>query len=73
MLKEIRWRRNPDVELVLEPDRKMVVPLLRQTALERITVGSYPVGVAFDGTHIWVTNFDSNSVSKIPALPLGHP
>ena len=30
-----------------------------------VTVGSTPVGVAFDGTYIWVTNNGSNSVSKI--------
>ena len=27
--------------------------------------GESPYGVAFDGTSIWVTNVDSNSVSKI--------
>ena len=30
-----------------------------------VTVGTSPWGVAFDGTNIWVNNFNSNSVSKI--------
>ena len=69
MVKEIRWRNHPEVEVVLDPERKILVPLLRQTALERILVGSDPLGVAFDGTHIWVANYISNNVTKIPAMP----
>jgi YVTN family beta-propeller protein len=30
-----------------------------------INVGSNPIGEAFDGSNIWVANFDSNNVSKI--------
>jgi DNA-binding beta-propeller fold protein YncE len=30
-----------------------------------VAVGSLPGGVAFDGTNVWVTNFNSNNVSKI--------
>ena len=30
-----------------------------------IAVGTYPYGVAFDGTNIWVANYGSNNVSKI--------
>ena len=31
-----------------------------------IDVGNDPAGVAFDGTHIWVTNLNDDTVSKIP-------
>ena len=30
-----------------------------------VTVGSFPFGVAFDGSHMWVANFVSSTVSKI--------
>jgi len=30
-------------------------------------VGLYPYGVAFDGANVWVTNFDSNTVTKLQA------
>jgi DNA-binding beta-propeller fold protein YncE len=30
-------------------------------------VGSNPYGVAFDGSNIWVTNFGSNTVTKLLA------
>ncbi|MGC2424660.1 MAG: hypothetical protein WA666_09930 [Nitrospirota bacterium] len=30
-------------------------------------VGSNPLGIAFDGANIWVTNEGSNTVSRIPA------
>ena len=34
--------------------------------LGTFAVGDFPVnGVAFDGANIWVTNFFSNSVSKM--------
>src|SRR5438128_369390 len=55
MLKEIRWTRPPNVELVLDADRKALVPLLRRTALDRIPILSHPVGIAFDGTSVGVT------------------
>ena len=42
MVKEIRRRKHPQVEVVLDPDRKILVPLLRQTALECFPVGSHP-------------------------------
>src|SRR5579864_3510288 len=31
------------------------------------TVGSNPTGIAFDGAHIWVTNFGDNTVSEMQA------
>jgi YVTN family beta-propeller protein len=34
---------------------------------DTIVVGSGAYGVAFDGTHIWVTNYGGDSVSKIVA------
>ena len=39
------------------------------TVVGAVGVGLNPEGIAFDGTHIWVTNTGSNYVSKIPALP----
>jgi YVTN family beta-propeller protein len=49
------------------------VPLLQQTIFGRgyiaatvqLPAGSGPRGLAFDGTHIWVSNYTSNSLSKI--------
>src|SRR6185369_16632086 len=37
------------------------------------TFGTSPFGVAFDGANIWVTNFDSNNVTKLSTsgFPLG--
>jgi len=35
--------------------------------LGTFAVGSGPVGVAFDGAHIWVTNQAANSVTKLNA------
>jgi DNA-binding beta-propeller fold protein YncE len=37
------------------------------TELTAIDVGNGPRGVAFDGTNIWVTNLDDDTVSKIIA------
>ena len=47
--------------------RKYHVPLLRQTIdkVAFVPVNSSPYNIAFDGTHIWVTNFASSNVSKI--------
>lgn len=28
---------------------------------------NYPVGIAFDGTHIWVTNYAGSSVTELDA------
>ena len=30
-----------------------------------VTAGTFPNGIAFDGANIWLTNFNSNTVSKI--------
>jgi DNA-binding beta-propeller fold protein YncE len=30
-------------------------------------VGGYPLGLAFDGASIWVTDYNGNTVTKIPA------
>ena len=56
-------------------ERRMCkVPLLQQTIFGRavpvatIPVGTNPQDIAFDGTHIWVSNYGGNSVSKIDIL-----
>ena len=36
-----------------------------QMGVDNFAVGSNPYGVAFDGTSIWVTNFGSNSVTRM--------
>ena len=49
------------------------VPLLSQTLKITyysgrktiVTVGTLPYGIAFDGTHVWVTNWTSGNVSRI--------
>jgi hypothetical protein len=38
-----------------------------QMGVEDFLVGSNPYGVGFDGTSIWVTNFGSNSVTRMRA------
>jgi len=37
------------------------------TATTSYSVGTYPVGIAFDGTNIWTTNKNSNNVTKLLA------
>jgi DNA-binding beta-propeller fold protein YncE len=34
-------------------------------SLGTFSVGSIPIGIAFDGANIWVTNQGINSVSKL--------
>lgn len=53
-------------------ERRMYrVPMLQQTIyrrtvpVSRISAGTGPVGVAFDGAHIWVSNYADNSIKKI--------
>ena len=43
------------------------VPLLQWSNWATIGVGDFPIGVAFDGTHIWVANYNGDTVSKIVA------
>ena len=43
------------------------VPLLQWSNWANIGVGDFPIGVAFDGTHIWVANYNDDTVSKIVA------
>jgi len=38
-----------------------------QTGLQFAIPGEYPTGVAFDGANIWVTNNNSNTVTKLQA------
>jgi YVTN family beta-propeller protein len=51
--------------------RMYTVPMLQQTIygrtvpVSRISAGAGPVGVAFDGAHIWVSNYADNSIKKI--------
>ena len=33
--------------------------------VQNFPVNANPLGLAFDGTNIWVTNFSSNNVSKL--------
>ena len=63
-LREIRWKVTPHVEITLEPDRSLLVPLHRFNQVH-VPVESNPTAAAFDGTHLWVTNSGSDSVSKI--------
>ena len=49
------------------------IPLMQQKAAllqwwkQDFPVGDSPTGIAFDGANIWVTNRNSNTVSKLPA------
>ncbi|MFW9987186.1 MAG: S8 family serine peptidase [Candidatus Odinarchaeota archaeon] len=64
-LKEIHWKRHKNITAVIKPSRNSLIPLTRQTVIERVPVGINPCGIAFDGSHIWVTNSKSNNISKI--------
>ncbi len=35
------------------------------TVLATLSVGRSPFGVAFDGAHIWVASFGTNTVSRL--------
>ena len=60
-IKHLVWTRG-DVQLVLEVDRKALVPLLCQTALERIGVGGWPGSAA--GSQ-WVTSPMASRASRL--------
>jgi hypothetical protein len=52
------------------PDPSVVATLrwdLAPVAYGVYPVGSQPASIAFDGTNIWVVNFDSNNVTKLKA------
>jgi len=53
----------------VDPNRIYKVPLLRLTIFDKVVATvlevKTPQGIAFDGTHIWVINADSYTVSKI--------
>ena len=54
--------------------RMYTVPMLQQTIygrtvpVSRISAGTGPVGVAFDGAHIWVANSGNDTVTRIDTL-----
>jgi DNA-binding beta-propeller fold protein YncE len=54
---------------VANEDNNNVTKLLASTGavVGTYTAGSFPTGVAFDGTNIWVANSGGNTVSKIGA------
>lgn len=41
------------------------LPPLGAAVVATIAVGTNPNGVSSDGTHVWVANFSSNTVSEI--------
>jgi len=48
----------------------MELALLKWYGVNRVTtfaVGSGPLGLAFDGANLWVTNFESDNVTKLNA------
>jgi YVTN family beta-propeller protein len=61
----VHWTRHRHTVAVLEAERQSLVPLHRQTALDRVEVGSLPMGMAFDGRHVWVANNGHDNLSKI--------
>src|ERR1700733_6322324 len=52
--------------LVLVPAVLLAPQLMGQTTVTG-TVGAGPAGIAFDGTNIWVTNYNDNTVTKLLA------
>ena len=53
----------------VDPNRIYKVPLLRLTIFDKVvatvSVGENPLGIAFDGTHIWVIYSGNYTVNKI--------
>jgi YVTN family beta-propeller protein len=43
------------------------LPAPAATVIQTITVGSYPYAVSSDGTHVWVANYNDNTVSELNA------
>ncbi len=43
------------------------LPASAAAVVKTIAVGIYPTGVSSDGTHVWVTNGRSNTVSELDA------
>ena len=43
------------------------LPASAAAVVQTITVGDAPMGVSSDGTHVWVANEDSNTVSELDA------
>lgn len=68
ILQEFRWTRSPRAQLTLAPDRRTLVPLLRQTALRRIRLNNRPGDLAFDGQHMWIANEERGEVFKVDVL-----
>jgi len=68
VLERFRWTRGPHAQLTLAPDRRTLVPLLRQTALRRIRLHDRPGDLAFDGQHMWIANEDKGEVFKVDIL-----
>jgi len=48
-------------------ERKRAVSKQPTVRADTFNVGNFPIGVAFDGTNIWVANGASNSVTKLRA------
>src|SRR5574337_1001960 len=46
---------------------QIIIPCMYEYTQNRSTfpVGTYPCGIAFDGTNIWVANTNSNSVTRL--------
>ena len=46
-------------------DRKIAVSKQPTVQVGTFNVGKFPIGMAFDGTNIWVANGESNNVTKL--------
>lgn len=56
-LSTTRWRRLGDPVSKIDP--------ATGAEIDAYPVGNAPIRVAFDGTHVWVTNRNDDTVSKI--------
>jgi len=69
------WRKRPNHSGNVErmamsggaPNTENTGQDTKAVVVRTISVGSYPWGIAFDGTNIWVTNMFGNSVTEISA------
>jgi YVTN family beta-propeller protein len=49
----------------IDPGTVSKINVSTDTVTETVTVGHWPRGVVFDGSHMWITNAGDDTVSKL--------
>src|SRR5438034_553344 len=58
---------NPLQQVVPNPLQVAILRWYNTNSAVQFNVGTFPMGVAFDGANIWVANFQGNTVTKLRA------